>query len=96
VENAMMCRITDLRCKEVINVADGCRLGYAKDVEFDVLTGKIAAIIVPGPCRFFGLFGREDDYVIPWGAIRRIGEDIILVEVILDQIRCPKPKGKWF
>ena len=36
--------------------------------------------MVPGPCRFLGLFGRDSDYIIPWGCIRRIGEDIILVE----------------
>jgi sporulation protein YlmC with PRC-barrel domain len=28
----------------------------------------------------FGLLGREDDYVVPWGCIVRVGGDIILVE----------------
>lgn len=42
--------------------------------------------MVPGKCRFFGLFGRADDYVIPWQCIRRFGEDIILVEVIPDRV----------
>lgn len=91
----MMCRVTDLRCKEVINVSDGSRLGFANDVEFDALSGKIVSIVVPGPCRFFGLFGREDDFVIPWPAIRRIGEDIILVDVQPEQIRCPRRKKPW-
>ena len=77
----MRCRITELRCKEVINVCDGMRLGFVYDAAIDQLTGKVAAIIVPGPCRYFGLFGREDDYVIPWECIRRIGDDIILIEV---------------
>lgn len=92
----MLCRVTELRCREVINICDGCRLGYASDVEFDALTGRITALVVPGPCRFFGLFGRSDDYVIPWPAIRRIGEDIILVDVQLDQIRVPRRKKPWF
>ena len=91
----MVCRVVELRCKEVINISDGSRLGYANDVEFDQVTGKIVAIVVPGPCRFFGLFGREDDYVIPWQAIRRIGEDIFLVEVRPEQIRCPRKKKGW-
>jgi len=77
----MRCRITELRYKEVINVCDGMRLGYVYDAAIDQLTGKVVAIIVPGPCRYFGLFGREDDYVIPWECIRRIGDDIILIEV---------------
>ena len=89
-------RIADLQCKEVVNITDGCRLGYVSDVEIDILTGKVVAILVPGKCRFFGLFGRADDYVIPWQCIRRFGEDIILVEVIPDRVCKPRPKRGWF
>ncbi len=76
----MNCRIVDLRGKEVINVCDGARLGFPYDVELDVITGRVVAIIVPGPGRFLGFFGRSVDCVIPWEAIRRIGDDIILVD----------------
>ena len=79
-----------------MNITDGCRLGYVSDVEIDILTGKVVAIVVPGKCRFFGLFGRADDYVIPWQCIRRFGEDIILVEVIPDRVCKPRPKRGWF
>ena len=89
-------RIADLQFKEVVNITDGCRLGYVSDVEIDILTGKVVAIVVPGKCRFFGLFGRADDYVIPWQCIRRFGEDIILVEVIPDRVCKPRPKRGWF
>ena len=89
-------RIADLQCKEVVNITDGCRLGYVSDVELDILTGKVVAIVVPGKCRFFGLFGRADDYVIPWQCIRRFGEDIILVEVIPDRVCKPRTKRGWF
>ena len=80
-----MCRITDMRCKEVINICDGARLGFVCDVEFDICTGHITAIIVPGPCKYFGLFGRMDDFVIRWCDIDKIGEDIILVNFV-----CPE------
>ena len=73
-------RIGDLRYKEVINVTDGSRYGYVGDVEVDLETGQIRTLIVPGRLRFFGLLGREDERVFPWSAIRRFGEDIILVE----------------
>ena len=76
----MGCRIVDLRGKEVISISDGTRLGFPYDVELDTVTGRVTAIIVPGECRYFGLFGRGDDIVIPWEAIRRIGDDIILVD----------------
>lgn len=73
-------RIAELRYKEIINVADGHRLGFVSDVEIDIGTGRVSALIVPGPCRFFGLFGREEDYVLPFDCISRIGQDIILIE----------------
>ncbi len=76
----MECRIGDLRYKEVINVNTGMRLGYVSDAAFDIHTGKMEALIVPGAYKVLGLFGRSDDHVIPWSAIRRIGDDIILVE----------------
>ena len=89
-------RVTDLRCKEVINVTDGLRLGFVSDVEILLPEGKVLALVVPGPCRFFGLFGRKDDFVIPWNCIRRIGSDIILVELEPDTCRVPRPKPGWF
>ncbi len=76
----MQCRMQELRCKEVINICDGCRLGYVGDVDVLVPEGQVAAIVVFGPCRFFGLFGRGEEYYIPWENIQRVGDDIILVE----------------
>lgn len=76
----MQCRIGDLRYKEVINVNTGFRLGFVSDGIFDSATGQMAALVVPGQYKVLGLFGRGDDYIIPWDAIRRIGDDIILVE----------------
>lgn len=74
------CRMVEMRYKEVININDGCRLGFVGDVEICLPDGKVTAIIVPGPCRFFGLFGRGEDYYIPWDCIRQIGDDIILID----------------
>lgn len=89
----MIERYSDFRCKEVINVSDGCRLGYVSDLDLDTECGKVPAIVIPGPCRFFGLFGREDDFVVPWACIRKIGSDIILVDVVPANIRRPKQKN---
>ena len=73
-------RIGELRCKEVINICDGCRLGFVGDVEVLLPEGRVAALVVPGPCRFFGLFGRGEEFYIPWGCIRQVGDDIILID----------------
>ena len=89
-------RFTKLQCKEVICVNDGRRLGFISDVEIEVPEGNICAVIVPGPCRFLGLFGRKDDFCIPWNCIRRVGPDIVLVDVKPDECRIPRPKAGFF
>ena len=76
----MQCRIQDLRRKEVINICDGCRLGFVGDADIRVPEGQVVAVVVWGPCRFFGLFGPREEYYVPWECIQRIGDDIILVD----------------
>lgn len=76
-----MNRSSDFKQKEVINILDGKRLGFVSDVEIDLDSGKIDAIILPGVGKLFGLLGKESEFVIPWERIRKIGEDIILVEL---------------
>ena len=76
----METRIADLRCKEVISVADGSRFGYVGEMEVDLESGQVRSLVVPGRRRLFGLLGREEDHYIPWSCVRRFGEDIILVE----------------
>ena len=91
----MSVKFTEMRCKEVICISDGARLGFVSDVVVEVPEGCVVAIVVPGPCRFFGLFGRKDDYVIPWNCIRRIGPDIILVDIKPCDCCVPRNKGFW-
>ena len=73
-------RITDLRDKEIIDVSGGGRYGYVGDVEVDLESGQVLALVVPGRRRLFGLLGREPDRIFPWERVRRFGEDTILVE----------------
>ena len=76
----MECRVSELRYKEIINVSDGSRYGWVGDVEVDLESGQVRALVVPGRLRLFGLLGREEDRVFPWEAVRRFGTDTILVE----------------
>lgn len=76
----MECRVSELRYKEIINVSDGSRYGWVGDVEVDLDSGQVRALVVLGRLRLFGLLGREEDRVFPWEAVRRFGADTILVE----------------
>ena len=90
----MAIKFTDLHCKEVICVSDGRRLGFVCDVCLELPEGKVVSIIVPGPCNVLGVLGRRDDFVIPWHCIRRIGPDIVLVDIKPEECRVPKRKPK--
>lgn len=79
-------RFLDLCDKEVININNCCYLGHVRDMEFDECSGCICAIIVPGPGKYLGCFCREEEYVIPWCSIVRIGPDIVLVN-LKDEMR---------
>ena len=71
----------ELRRKEVINICDGARLGCICDLELDDCNGCICAIIVPGPSKLFGIMRSNEELVIPYPHIKKIGDDVILVEI---------------
>jgi len=89
-----MCTVSDLRAKEIINLNSGQRMGFVYDVEISLPEGRVLALIVPGPARFFGLFGRDEDVVIPWDKITKIGADIILVDMEGEPRRHRRERGR--
>ena len=88
----MCCRIVELRDKQVICIKDGTMLGCVCDVEIDTCEGKIISIVIYGRPKFWGIFGRCDDIVIPFKCIEIIGEDTILVNYEPTQYNKPRKK----
>ncbi|HHU75588.1 MAG TPA: YlmC/YmxH family sporulation protein [Firmicutes bacterium] len=77
-------RINDLRDRDVVNVNDGKRLGIIHDLDIDIESGNIKAIIIPGGGGLMGVLGRRQDLVIPWVKIVKVGVDTILVDLPLE------------
>lgn len=75
-----MLKATDLRQKEVINVCDGKKIGFIVDIDIDTDVGKIKSLILPAISKGFNIFLRSDDIEIPWEKVKKIGQDVILVE----------------
>ena len=75
----MIQRIGDLKDRQVVCVRDGSILGFVGDIELDTESGKLSSIVIYGKSKGFGLFGREDDMVIPWESIEILGAETILV-----------------
>lgn len=73
-------RFSDLAGKELIDVREGLRLGELGDAElvFEMRTGKVRAIVVApqGPW-----WRRSREMVIPWAGVRKIGVDVIVVDM---------------
>ncbi len=83
---------SDLRSKDVVNVSDGKKLGKTVDLIIDTVIGGIRGIVVPGN-KGFSLFKSSDDLYIPWKNIKRIGSDVILVEVC-QEVKTEALQGK--
>ena len=71
----------ELRCKEVVNVVDGRKLGHIVDIIFDLPTGQITGLVVPGDKNFWNVFKGGSEIFIPYHQICKIGDDTILVEL---------------
>lgn len=75
-------RLSEFEGKEVVNLTDAQRLGTIRDAQalIDVDAGKIEAILVPfTEERFWN--PRHKTLAIPWRAIRRLGREIVIVEI---------------
>lgn len=76
-------RLSELCGKEVINLSDGARLGIIGecDLTFEIQSGKITAILLPGRSGFFNLFGEGKPLTVPWYTLKRIGDEVVIVEL---------------
>ena len=68
----------ELKEKEIVNVCDGKKLGHITDIVFDNENGIVKGIVVPGERK---LFKRNDDVFIPLEKLKRIGDDVILIRL---------------
>ena len=74
--------------REIFSMADGKCLGYTDELLLETAgsppgppgKAEVKALVVKGRRRFFGLFGREPDTLIPWEEIAVIGEDAVFVK----------------
>ncbi|MFC7442338.1 YlmC/YmxH family sporulation protein [Laceyella putida] len=74
-------KISELQAKDVVNIADGRKLGQIYDLDLDLRRGVINAIVVPGESKWFGFVSSGHEWVIPWRQIVKIGSDVILVRL---------------
>ena len=69
----------DLIRKEVINICNGKKLGNIFDAELDIQCNRIVAYLIKE--RRIEFFKKEQIYRVPIRNIKKIGKEIILVEI---------------
>ena len=77
----MHCTTVSLQKKEIINLCDGSRLGFATDFEFDPHCAKLLSLMIPKCSGGFLGLGKTEYLFIPWNKIECFGEDTILVRL---------------
>lgn len=66
--------------RQVVNIADGKCLGNLKDIELNLWTGSIEALILPSPNGFWHRLQHTGELIITWDKVVRIGVDVILID----------------
>ena len=73
-------RLSDLQKKDVVNVNDGKRIGSIIDIHIN-LDGQMDEIIIEKSSFLFSMFSSKNELSIKWEQIKKIGEDVILVDI---------------
>lgn len=80
---------SEIRTKEVVNTADGRKLGRVCDMVFCYPENRILGFVVPAT-RSFG--AKKTDFFIDLKNIVKIGDDVILVNVGFARANSQKPR----
>lgn len=75
-------RLSDLQNKDVVNMEDGKKIGNIIDVIIDK-EGNMESLIVQKSKFITTLFSNKDEMEVKWKQIQKIGEDVILVSMVL-------------
>ena len=71
-------RLSEIQNKDVINMS-GEKLGNIIDIKINIKTGEIESLILEKK-KFSSLFSNNEEIEIYYEKIKKIGEDVILVE----------------
>lgn len=73
----------ELRCKEVVNLTNGARMGKIIDLIVDSNGKDVLGLVLPGERK---LFRANEDIFVPWCNISKIGDDVILISLNIHSV----------
>ena len=72
-------RLSDLQNKDIVNTEDGKKIGKIIDVVSDE-AGNMKALVVQR-IKVINIFSNSAELEVRWDQIKKIGEDVILVNL---------------
>lgn len=70
----------DLRQKKVIDVKTAEQVGFIRDMDIDLSTGKIKSVTIPKK-GFWGIFSLGKSTTVPWDSVVAIGSEYVIVKM---------------
>lgn len=80
-----MYSINNLKTMEVIDINTGTKIGFIKDLMVDCSEYKILSLIIPS--QKISWFSKNDVIEVTWEKVKKIGVDVILVELDEEELR---------
>lgn len=72
-------RLSDLQDKDIVNIKDGKKIGKIIDVVIDN-NGNMKSLIMQR-VKILNIFNSGGEVEVKWNQIKKIGEDVILIEI---------------
>lgn len=75
-------KLSELSGKEIVDVKRAERLGVLgqTDLEINEQTGQIEALLIP-TLKWFGFRKQGNEVRVPWQHIKKIGNDMIIIDI---------------
>lgn len=74
-------KLSDLQRKDIININDGSVVGRIIDADVSELDGSLISLIIEKNRYIKSIFSTDNVVNIKYSQIKRIGSDVILIEI---------------
>lgn len=74
-------KLSELQKKDIVDIKTGRKIGKIVDIEFDISSGYMIKFIIESNGILKNIFSSNEDIVIRFSQIKKLGEDVILIDI---------------
>ena len=74
-------KLSELQRKDIVSLKDGKKIGKIIDVEFDTKSGYMIHFVIEKAHFVRNLFSNTEEITIKFSQIKKMGEDVILIDI---------------